>query len=157
MPGLDSTKTSGRWKPAEIVNQIRITREQLGASGHIHWNMKSLMRNSAFDETLEREVYRQPALAPAAPWLGGGRPGKPKLQVGNNEAGSHPNLRWTPVGSDKVWLWLVQSRTRGEWATEILPGAQTAAGCEGADVIAVSAVDRNGNVSAATVLSLRRR
>jgi uncharacterized lipoprotein YddW (UPF0748 family) len=62
MPGLDSTKTSGRWKPSEIVNQIRITREQPGTSGHIHWNMRSLMRNNAFDEVLEREVYGQPAL-----------------------------------------------------------------------------------------------
>ncbi|HTD88142.1 MAG TPA: family 10 glycosylhydrolase, partial [Candidatus Binatia bacterium] len=64
IPGLDSTKTSRRWKPEEIVNQIRLTRQQTGVSGHIHWNMKSLMRNSAFYEALERQVYQQPALVP---------------------------------------------------------------------------------------------
>ena len=47
--------------PQEIVNQIRLARNQQGASGHIHWNMKSLMRNSAFDEVLVQEVYQQPA------------------------------------------------------------------------------------------------
>ena len=43
--------------------------------------MKSLMRNSAFDEVLEREVYQQPALMPLSPWLGRAQPPKPKLTV----------------------------------------------------------------------------
>ena len=64
-PGLDSTKTSvrrrppggeaipavnstsPRWQPEEIIAQIRLTRHQAGSSGHIHWNMRTLMRNTA--------------------------------------------------------------------------------------------------------------
>jgi uncharacterized lipoprotein YddW (UPF0748 family) len=156
MPGLDSTKTSGRWKPSEIVNQIRITREQPGTSGHIHWNMRSLMRNSAFDEVLEREVYGQPALVPAAPWLGGGRPGKPKLATGSAENGSRASFSWAPGDTGSPWLWLVQTRSGGDWTTEILPGNRRTRACDGADVIAVSAVDRNGNVSVAAVLKLKK-
>ena len=38
--------------------------------------MKSLMRNSALDEVLEREVYPQPALMPPSPWLGRTQPGE---------------------------------------------------------------------------------
>ena len=47
-PGIDSTKVgrSRGWQPQEIVNQIRLARAQPGATGHIHWNMKSLMHNS---------------------------------------------------------------------------------------------------------------
>ena len=40
--------------------------------------MKSLMRNAAYDEILEREVYQQPALMPPSPWLGRAQPAKPK-------------------------------------------------------------------------------
>jgi uncharacterized lipoprotein YddW (UPF0748 family) len=55
--GLDSTKVAGqtaregyparngqKWKPEEIINQVRLIRKQ-GAGGHIHWNLRSLMRN----------------------------------------------------------------------------------------------------------------
>jgi uncharacterized lipoprotein YddW (UPF0748 family) len=156
MPGLDSTKTRGRWKPSEIVNQIRITRAQPGAGGHIHWNMKSLMRNSAFDEALEREVYGQPALVPAAPWLGTGRLVKPTLAAGNYGTGSKATFSWTPGSSANAWLWLVQTRSDGDWRTEILPGARRSRACDSAEVIAVSAVDHNGNVSQPAVLKLKK-
>ena len=80
--------------------------------------MKSLMRNSAFDEVLEREVYQQPALMPPSPWLGRAQPAKPKLTVANGEPGSQLEIRWTPGGSGKAWLWLLQTRIGGEWTTE---------------------------------------
>ena len=62
MPGIDTTKTRGRWKPEEIVNQIRLARNQPGVSGHIHWNMKSLMRNDNLDAS-----PRARSLFPASP------------------------------------------------------------------------------------------
>jgi uncharacterized lipoprotein YddW (UPF0748 family) len=164
-PGLDSTKVSGRsqsrrgWQPQEIVNQIRLTRTQTGASGHIHWNMKSLMRNSAFDKVLERELYQQPALMPPSPWLGRAQPGKPKLTVAKGEPGSQLEVRWTPGGSAKAWLWLLQTRTNGEWTKEILPAATTSRVWNGAlpEVVAVSAVNRNGELSTPSALQARDR
>src|SRR5580765_2359386 len=68
VPGLDDTKTVNlnpetnternrqRWQVLEIVNQIRLARKQTGVDGHIHWNMKSLMRNQALDEALQQQV-----------------------------------------------------------------------------------------------------
>jgi len=159
LSGMDSTKV-GRsesrrgWQPQEIVNQIRLTRTQRGVSGHIHWNMKSLMRNTAFDEVLERELYQQPALMPLSPWLAQAQPGKPKLNVATGHPASQLEIRWAPSGSGKAWLWLLQTRTGSEWTKEILPAAKTTRVWKGAqpEVVAVSAVNRNGELSAPSVL-----
>jgi uncharacterized lipoprotein YddW (UPF0748 family) len=157
--GMDSTKV-GRsqsrrgWQPQEIVNQIRLARAQKGAEGHIHWNMKSLLRNNTFDETLEREVYQQPALVPLSPWLGRTRPSKPKVTVAPARASSQLEIRWTPDGSGKSCLWVIQARTHGEWKEEILPAARSTHVWNGAqpDVVAISAVGRNGELSSPCVL-----
>ena len=164
-PGLDSTKVGSRspsrptWQPHEIVNQISLTRAQRGAAGHIHWNMSSLMRNSAFDEVLQRRVYQQPALMPLSPWLGRAQPGKPKLMVAQGEPGLHLGVGWAQSGSDKAWLWLLQTRTGGKWTTEVLPGTKTSRVWNGAqpEVVAVSAVGRNSELSAPSVLQTRSR
>jgi len=161
-PGMDSTKVgrsrSGRgWQPQEIVNQIRLTRTQRGVNGHIHWNMKSLMRNLTFDDVLRSEVYQQPALMPPAPWLGRSRPGKPKLTVAHGASGSRLELRWAPSGSGKPWLWLLQTRSGGKWTTEVLPASRTTRGWTSAppEVVAVSAVNRNAMVSSPSVFQAR--
>lgn len=160
--GIDSTKV-GRsqsrrgWQPQEIVNQIRLARAQKGAEGHIHWNMRSLMRNNMFDEVLEREVYQQPALVPLSPWLGRTRPSKPKVTAAPAMAGSPLEIRWAPDGSGKSCLWVVQARTHGEWKVEILPAARSTCLWKGAppEIVAVSAVGRNGELSAPGVLQAR--
>ncbi|MGD0258521.1 MAG: family 10 glycosylhydrolase [Verrucomicrobiota bacterium] len=162
-PGLDSTKVSSRsqdrhgWQPQEIVNQIRLTRTQTGANGHIHWNMKSLMRDGAFDELLERELYQQPALMPSSPWLGRAQPGKPKLTVAQGDRASQLEISWAANGPGKAWLWLLQTRASGEWTEEILVAAKTSRVWNGAlpEVVAVSAVNRNGELSAPSVLQAR--
>jgi len=159
-PGINSTKVGGRsqsrrgWEPEEIVKQIRLSRTQHGVSGHVHWNMKSLMRNAAFDEQLQREVYQQPALMPPSPWLGRAQPAMPKLTIAKMRSGSPPRINWTPGGQGTVWLWLLQTQTRGEWTTEILPGKQTSRSWNGSlpNVVAVSAVNRNGETSSPSVL-----
>ena len=162
-PGLDSTKVSGRpefrrgWQPREIVNQIRLTRAQAGADGHIHWNMKSLMRNTAFDEVLQRELYQKPALMPPSPWLGHAQPRKPKLTVVKGEPGSQMEISWAAGGPGKTWLWLLQTRTSGGWTEEILPASRMSRVWNGAvpEVVAVTAVGRNGELSTPSVLQAR--
>lgn len=148
VPGMDSTKTSRRWKPEEIINQIRLTRQQSGAGGHVHWNMKALMRNNGLAEALEREVYGQPALVPPAPWLDTDPPEKPRLAVSGGAAS------WSPGGVEKVWLWVVQTRKDNEWTTRMLPGATKSRALERPlpEAIAVTAVDRCGNASPPAVV-----
>ncbi len=164
-PGLDATKvkTSGaadyaakRWPSQEIVNQIRLTRKQSGTSGHVFWNMKSLMRNPSFDETLVREVYQQPALVPPAPWLSRSRPGKPKLTADLQPGGGSLKISWTPSEQGKAALWVLQTKAAGRWSTEIIPGSQMSDVVKGPspEAVAITAVDRNGMTSPPMVFQL---
>jgi uncharacterized lipoprotein YddW (UPF0748 family) len=155
VPGMDTTKTRRAWKPEEIINQIKLTRRQPGASGHIHWDMRSLMRNSTLDQALEREVYSEPALVPASPWLGSARLHKPHL-VANH--GGPLTFTWAGHGSEQPWLWLVQTRRGGDWTTQVVPGPDTSWTCKGTapEVVAVTGVDRNGNSSPPAAIQLRR-
>lgn len=150
VPGMDTTKTARRWKPEEIINQIRVTESQPGTGGHIHWDMKALMRNAALDAALEREVYAQPALVPSMPWLDRSAPQKPALTVSNEHA------RWQLTGPDKPGLWVVQLRRGKTWSTHVLPGTQTSLALEAPTpvIIAVTAVDRCGNASRPAVVEL---
>jgi len=157
-----STDTNGRgrsWPPEEIINQIRIARELPAPNGHIHWNMRTLMRNTALDEALKKEVYQQPALVPATPWLGTSAPDKPKLTIRKATTGSQSKVNWSPIGFSKVWLWVVQSRLGGHWTTRILPATTNSETWDtpAPEVVAVSAVDRKGNISSPAVISLKRQ
>ncbi len=165
-PGLDATKTRARtdeagnyrnrtsWKNDEIINQIKLTRKQGGTDGDVLWNMKSLMRNQSLDDALQQSVYGQPALMPASPWLGNARLTKPTFSTDSGERGSKLRIAWSNSGTAQPWLWLLQSRSGGAWRTEILPAAKTSHtfGTSAPDVIAISGVDRNGNLGASTVV-----
>jgi uncharacterized lipoprotein YddW (UPF0748 family) len=158
-PGLNTYNTNEKWKPEEIVQQIRLTRKQPGADGHIHWNMKTLMRNAGLDAALEHEVYAQPALVPAAPWLSSRRPGTPKLTVKKTGSGSGLIADWAPAAKDQPWLWVLQTRSgRDEWTTEILPAAQTSEAWNSSrlEVVALSAVDRYGNICVPAAVKVER-
>ena len=62
-------------------------------------------------------------------------------------------------GAEKAWLWVLQSRTGGEWSTEILPGRQTSRVWtrRPPEVIALTAVDRNGNTGVLAVMQVKTR
>jgi hypothetical protein len=114
------------------------------------------MKNSALDGTLLRRVYDQPALAPIYPWLPSICPDKPSLRA--TIRGSEVNLNWDSMGSVKAWLWLLQSRSKGEWHTEVLPARETSRRLRGAkpDVVSLTAVERNGNTGPPMVLQIAR-
>jgi uncharacterized lipoprotein YddW (UPF0748 family) len=168
LPGLDVTKTVNlnpeansernrkRWTDQEIINQIRLTRKQSGVDGHVHWNMKSLMRNQGLDDALETQVYPQPALIPASPWLGNGDPAKPALRF-TEVSRTKLSLSWVIGNGTKPWLWLVQSRHGHGWKTEIMAADKLSATWTGdlPDVVAISAVDRIGNISPAAAIEKR--
>jgi uncharacterized lipoprotein YddW (UPF0748 family) len=172
IPGLDSTKVIGqsaregypagngaKWKPEEITNQIRLTRKQPGASGHIHWNMRSLMRNETLTGLLQRDVYPEPALMPAVPWLDSTRPSRPTLAARIDPTGSKVTLEWQPMGPEKAFVWSLQTKTAGRWLTEIFPAKTCSSSCSGAlpEVISITAIDRTGNASPPAVLELKNK
>src|SRR5689334_2619157 len=75
-PGLFTS----RYGSAETVNQIKVTRRQPGATGHIHFSMKAIMHNRDGITDALKDLYATPALVPASPWLGDEAPAAPRLE-----------------------------------------------------------------------------
>ncbi len=155
-PGISTYRHS----PYELASQIRLTRKQSGADGNLLWSAKVLMENrNGFATRLEKEIYTQPALVPAFPWLDHQPPSRPQLAV-TSETPGRVKLSWQSTGTEPAWLWLLQSKTDRAWTTSILTGREFSreiAGQAPPDLIALRAVDKCGNVGMAAVLQYRRR
>ena len=144
------------WRAEEITDQIWVTRGMPGAHGNIHFSARAFSINR--DSLSERVVagpYREPALIPAATWLGRGRPGEPHVAIATADADS-TRIEFRPGPGPEPRWWVVRVR-RDAWAVHILPGWMrmlTLANHEGRapSTVAVSAVDRLGNEGRAGVL-----
>jgi hypothetical protein len=137
----------------ETSDEIQLTRKQAGTSGEILWHSTLLLTHrTGVAEALRKGVYAEPALVPACAWLGGGVPARPVLTA--RQTGRYITLKWKE-GSGRVWQWVVRRRTGGRWTTDIVPESQreeVVSAEDGLrDVIAVSAVNRYGNLSEATL------
>ncbi len=138
----------------DIVEEIGITRETAGATGHIHFNARVLMNNVQGIGDRLTAIYDEPALVPASPWLDSIAPAGPNVRV-TDSTGSQV-VRFEAQPGDSVWQWVVQARVAGAWHTTVLPRSRESLILQGphaaADAVAVTAVDRTGNASAATVV-----
>ena len=152
----------------EITDQVIITRRQAGATGNIHFNASSLMRNRNGTTDALAALYAEPALIPASPWLDDAPPAGVEASLARSiTPATGPNgsatVRWAIQGAERPALWVLQIRAGGQWKSVILPAAQTAYDLGGAnavgpgDRIAVSAVDRSGNQSLPSVLTVDER
>lgn len=162
-PGLFAAQIAVRrqgWSVGEMPAQIermRSVRELTDeANGHIHFRMSALQWNSsAIGQRMRTTVYAEPALFPAMPWLGGAAPSPPTVTSIITEAVEVAAGDATPI----AW-WMVQSLgTDGRWRTTVLPGtlkriALNTLGDLGGRRIAITAVDRAGQTSAATLYAL---
>jgi uncharacterized lipoprotein YddW (UPF0748 family) len=162
--GNDATKVGTAWPAEEIVNQVRLTRRQRGATGNVFWNASSLMRNTdAVADLLGRLVYSQPALVPASGWLDDAQPGKPRFTALRNGDPHPASVSWTDAGPQPAWLWLCQTRSRGRWASTILPRDHTSYGLPPPaspgypDTVAVTAINRCGRAGPTAILKLQFR
>ena len=109
---------------SDLVEQIRLTRLQPGASGNVHFSMTSFLKNQAgMNDTLLVGPYATVALPPATPWLKAPPPPTPALRLAR-EAGA-TTLRFTPQGRTAPWQWVVRLRTDTAWITMLLPGTTT--------------------------------
>jgi uncharacterized lipoprotein YddW (UPF0748 family) len=153
-PGLNSYNSSRAWPASEIDRQIALTRNQNGSSGHIHWDLrKGIMLNAALAEVLGEKTYAKPALVPVSPWLGHQTPEKPQLLL---KGAGGTTASWQAGGGSKPSLWVVQTRTGGNWKTMIVPLSQTSRSWNNRpQAVSVFAVDRVGHASPPTVMELK--
>jgi uncharacterized lipoprotein YddW (UPF0748 family) len=157
-PGI-STGRAERWGAAEIVEQIRLTRDTPHSRGVVHWNMSALMKNTnGVSDAVAREAYTQPALVPASPWLDATPPAKPALKLRTASAATTVFFEWHAGQGDTPTSWILQTRRSGAWTTQILPITTLhwapAADAE-PEVVALYAADRAGNLSEPAVLERR--
>jgi uncharacterized lipoprotein YddW (UPF0748 family) len=212
-PGNYTSRSAGlatpNWPSAELVEQVRLTRAQAGATGNVHFSMTALMPRAAappaidlaalmpttfwpadadlaggaaagtagppppplaappaalpvmLGERLHMDVYAEPALVPASPWLDRGKPAKPRAVVARDSATGGLVLRIEPGDERVVRRWTVRARSDGGWTAAVLPAEQrsralTSSAVEaGPEEVVVTAVDRYGNESGVTVLHPR--
>ncbi len=156
-PGIATTRIQSKEDPgrtaAEIVNQIALSRK-IGRNwtGHLHWSVKGIMTNQGGIATELSKVYAQPAAVPPMPWISRSAPASPDFAA--SVQGTTTSILWTPVsGVSKI---AIQAGADGKWHTAaILPAETGAYSISKAETLAVSAIDRFGNVSPPKVLSIK--
>ena len=130
--------------PREILNQIRASRQQPGASGNVHWSFTPLLRNTVGIGDALLTLYTEPAFVPASPWLQSRAPNTPQLQIEERYGGVY--LSWT--GPDSMRFWILQTRSGREWKTTVLPGSATRKLLEiRPEAISLRGIDRFGLAS----------
>lgn len=135
------------WPASEIAEQIKVTRNQKGASGNIHFSMKALMKNAGGVADAIRDVYKEPALVPAIPWDGSSAPAAPKSR---GEGSGALVLSIQPGDKTPVRWYVVRSLQDGRWTTQIVPGDKARATIAGIPQRwHVTAVNRYGQASEA--------
>ncbi|MGV3707217.1 MAG: glycoside hydrolase family 10 protein [Gemmatimonas sp.] len=152
-PGNFSSRSGGRgsaaWPVSELLEQIRVTRLQAGATGNVHFSMVSFSQNQAgMNDALMAGPYAQVALVPATPWLKTPAPVTPQPVLAT--ANGARELRLLPQGEKAPWLWLVRARVDTSWISAVLPGTQTSWRVPGdamPSTLAVTAISRSGEES----------
>jgi len=154
IPGNVNLDTVGRggWRPDEIIGQIYVTRGRPGAAGHVHFRMRSLMADGAYEriggqdslpparfqaireaqgrvqarrDSLTAKLMRETYARPAL------APAMPWLDavppgspsVGRRTSPSGLMLSIAPAPGEPAFLWVIQSRWPEGWRTEIVPAS----------------------------------
>jgi uncharacterized lipoprotein YddW (UPF0748 family) len=157
---------SSAWRTDEVLQQIRLTRAQPGATGNVHFNMSVFMQNpDSLNDRLLREVYDAPALVPASPWLDRRTPAQPRVAVVTDSASGLTLLDIRSgdavASSSSPWLWVVQVRGPDGWTTRIIPATESLYRLPSLHAPApldmrVTAVDRVGNAGSTARIVWRR-
>ncbi|MBW3572316.1 MAG: family 10 glycosylhydrolase [Gemmatimonadetes bacterium] len=150
-PGNFTSRVPREWRAEEITDQVWVTRGMPGATGNVHFSMKAFMQNpDSLNERLLRGPYREPALVPATPWLGGRALAAPTLTLAQPDADG-ARVDWEPAPGEPAFLWIVRVRRGGVWTVDVVPGAARrfrVPDAAAADLVAVTPVDRLGTEGA---------
>ena len=145
-PGLAAYRvldgTSSAFSSQEIPNQIALTRAHNG-TGNILYNTTWTLKKNNLAGTLAGDLYKQPALVPASPWLDATPPAAPAVTVSNG------TLQIMPGSGEAARWWTVRTHNAtGGWTVRIIFGTQTTLSIgSNVDRAIVQAVDKAGNVS----------
>ena len=154
-PGLSISRVregANGYDPTEILRQIAIIRETPGAPGHVLFSFKTLPANRrGLTDQLREGPYRVPALVPPCPWIDTKKPARPVVTASPHPEGDDYRLLIGPGEGEPAFLYVVQSRGKGDWTLAVVP-AMKAGPCvfftgQGATEAHVRSIDRLGNAS----------
>jgi uncharacterized lipoprotein YddW (UPF0748 family) len=142
-----SSAPNPTWPARELIDQVQLQRSRPQSTGHIHFSMVALMQDREGIATLlQWGPYAQPALVPATPWLAPATsPNPPQLRRQGNK------LSIQAGSSETVSRWLVWKRGGADgkaWRLVVQGPQDRVVDLGGADAVAVSSVNRVGQVSA---------
>lgn len=126
VPGLSSASIGKDRQAVDIANQVRIARQQQ-AAGVLFWSAASLRDNKGgVADGLTVELFKQPALPPAVPWLGTNAPATPDLTAELLVNNTVLKLGWQATDTNQpTRQFLLQTRVARQWHTEILGPRET--------------------------------
>ncbi len=118
-PGISIGRKKGEKGADETVNQIMITRGMLPQSpGNVHWSIAPLITNGDLVEGLLKGPYKKQALVPSSPWLDNIKPESP--QVINHIQEDNMVISWRHANTDDVFRWVVYYKYENDWEYKIL-------------------------------------
>ena len=137
------------WPASELLEQVRLTRADSGATGNVHFSMIAFLQNrGGIIDQLLAGPYSMPALVPASPWLKDSVPAAPTVAARVDTLSGRTTVELSPSGSAPVRTWVVQALFGGTWMTNIVPGTVREHSFAAADasarpsVVVVTAVGR---------------
>jgi len=177
-PGISIGRKKGEKGADETVNQIMITRGILPQSpGNVHWSIAPLITNGDLREGLLKGPYKKQALVPKSPWIDNVKPESP--QVIHHIQQDNIVISWRHANTRDVFRWVVYYKYANNWEYKILNNLDRSLSIpvfserpnynrrikkdnvndirgtlNPLSEIAVSAVDRTGNESLPTLVSV---
>ena len=153
LDGVDLRVERGEWlsivgpNGAGKTTLLRFLAGLASGSGDLHLDGRPSRALS------RRERARLVALVPPSPWLDSAAPRPPRVALEDRRSGRE--VTFTPAPGEAVRHWVVRTRRGGAWTWNVVPGtAPSVALAAGAEAVAVSAVDRAGNESPATLVEV---
>ncbi len=154
-PGIATSRIQSPDDPgrpaSEIINQISLSRK-IGKNwhGHIHWSSKALTNNQGNIAKELSKIYTQTATIPPMTWLSKIPPSPPSITA--TSTSDKTTILWDETISSRI---VIQARYKNTWHTlAIRPSNKKSITIPKAEAVAASTLDRFGNTSSPTTLSL---
>ncbi len=141
-PGLFTSRidnTGKSWPVDELLRQVSLTRSKKMEQGHVHFSMVALVENrKGVSDQLKANVYTNPVLIPAAPWLNATPPAPPVLKVDTDGVTRTRTIDLSSFersASGHAWRLAAWVRVGGVWEFVIGPAGMEQT--ERADIVSV--------------------
>lgn len=155
-PGIATSRIQSKEDPgrpaSEIAEQIDLTRKTgRNWHGHIHWSAESILKNRGGINPRLASRYTNHAVVPPMPWVNRRAPDAPSVSASLRDGNTE--IRWN--AEKRAARVAIQLRDGRRWNTvRILPASAGKFTVPRADAVAVTAVDRTGNLSPPAVVRL---